>query len=252
MSISSIRLVSRVTGANKCVSRTGILLQVGIFVVLAHSFGSASPALAQRVQLGIDFTTVIPTGEFKENVTNNGYGIGGNFLVRIGPSPVSVGVDAGFTTYGSEEHREPLSPTIPELELKVRTNNNIVLTHALVRVQPRTGNVRPYIDGLIGFKYLFTETSIFDDSGDEELASTNNFSDFAFSYGVGGGVQVRLGSLGRRGDISLDGKVRYLAGGRAEYLKKGSIRRENGNVFFDVLSSRTDVVTVQVGITFRF
>ena len=33
---------------------------------------------------------------------------------------------------------------------------------------------------------------------------------------------------------------------------EGSIRRENGSVFFDVLSSRTDVVTVSIGVTFRF
>jgi hypothetical protein len=195
---------------------------------------------------------VIPTGEFKNNVTNNGYGVGGQFLVSLGRSPLFLGVDAGFTTYGSEEHREPISTTIPELRVKVRTNNNIVLTHGLVRVQPRSGVVRPYADGLIGFKYLFTDTRILNDSNDEELASTKNLSDFAFSYGFGGGVQVRLGRVGRNGDISLDGKARYLRGGRAEYLKKGSIRRENGSVFFDVLSSRTDVVTVQVGITFRF
>ncbi len=44
----------------------------------------------------------------------------------------------------------------------------------------------------------------------------------------------------------------YLRGARAEYLKGGSVGRENGSVFFDVLSSRTDVVTVQIGVTFRF
>ena len=86
----------------------------------------------------------------------------------------------------------------------------------------------------------------------EELASTKNLSDLVFSYGFGGGVQVRLGRVGRSGDISLDGKVRYLRGARADYLKEGSIRRENGSVFFDVLSSRTDVVSVGIGVTFRF
>jgi opacity protein-like surface antigen len=165
---------------------------------------------------------------------------------------VLLGVDAGYSLYGSDEHKEPISETIPELQVKVRTNNNIVLTHFLVRAQPRTGNVRPYIDGLIGFKYLFTDTSIINDSSGEELASTKNLSDLTLSYGFGGGVQVRLARLGRNGDISLDGKVRYLRGQQADYLKEGSIRRENGSVSFDVLTSRTDVVTVQVGVTFRF
>lgn len=157
-----------------------------------------------------------------------------------------------FATYGSDEHKEPISETIPELRVKVRTNNNIALTHLLLRAQPRTGNVRPYADALIGFKYLFTNTTILNDSNGEELASTKNLSDLVFSYGFGGGVQVRLGRVGRSGDIALDGKVRYLRGARAEYLKEGSVRREDGSVFFDVLSSRTDVVAVQIGVTFRF
>jgi hypothetical protein len=173
-------------------------------------------------------------------------------LIGLGRTPILVGVDAGFVTYGSDEHREPISETIPELRVKVRTNNNIGLTHFLVRAQPRTGNVRPYADALIGFKYLFTDTTILNDSNEEELTSTKNFSDFVYSYGFGGGVQVRLGRVGRNGDVTLDTKVRYLRGGRAEYLREGSIRRENGSVFFDVLSSRTDVVAVQIGVTFRF
>jgi hypothetical protein len=46
--------------------------------------------------------------------------------------------------------------------------------------------------------------------------------------------------------------VRYLRGGRAEYLRKGSIREVNGSVVYDVFSSRTDVLAVQAGVTFRF
>ena len=213
--------------------------------------GAVSSAQAQQFQFGLDFTTVIPTGDFSKNVTNNGYGVGVQFLVGLGRKPLLLGVDAAFATYGSDEHRESISETIPELEVKVRTNNNIAMTHLLLRAQPRSGNVRPYADALLGFKYLFTDTTIFNESNDEELTSSKNLGDLVYSYGFGGGVQVRLASVGR-GDISLDGKVRYLRGGHAEYLKEGSVRRENGSVFFDVLSSRTDVVTVQIGVTFRF
>ena len=215
-------------------------------------WGAASNAQAQEIQFGVDVTTVVPTGDFSKNVTNNGYGVGVQFLRSFGRKPLLLGVDAAFAIYGSDEHKEPISETIPELKVKVQTNNNITLTHLLLRAQPRKGNVRPYADALVGFKYLYTNTSILNDSTGEELASTKNLSDLVFSYGFGGGVQVRLGRVGRSGDICLDGKVRYLRGARADYLKEGSIRRENGSVFFDVLSSRTDVVTVSVGVTFRF
>lgn len=237
-----------ITGAR----RINILFQAGVSMMLLLLLASAPGAQAQQIQFGLDVTTVIPTGDFSKNVTNNGYGVGGQFLVGLGRKPLLLGVDAAFATYGSDEHKEPISETIPELRVKVRTNNNIALTHLLLRAQPRTGNVRPYADALIGFKYLFTNTTILNDSNGEALASTKNLSDLVFSYGFGGGVQVRLGRVGRSGDIALDGKVRYLRGARAEYLKEGSVRRENGSVFFDVLSSRTDVVALQIGVTFRF
>lgn len=130
-------------------------------------WGGVSSAQAQEAQFGIDVTTVIPTGDFSKNVTNNGYGVGVQFLRSFGKKPLLLGVDAAFATYGSEEHTEPLSATIPELRFKVRTNNNITLTHLVFRAQPRTGKVRPYADALIGFKYLYTDTSILSDESDE-------------------------------------------------------------------------------------
>jgi hypothetical protein len=229
-----------------------LTVRLAVIASLVLLFGHFTASQAQEIQLGLDFNTVIPRGSFAENITNNGYGVGGQFLVSLGNSPFLVGADAGFVVYGSEKRRQPLSPTIPEISLEVQTSNNIFLGHLLVRAQPRAGSVRPYLDGLIGLKYLFTRTTIRDDSDDDELASTTNLSDSTFSYGFGGGLQIRLASFRNGNEITLDNKVRYLRGSRADYLKEGSIRRENGGVFFDVLSSRTDVLTYQVGITFRF
>ena len=226
--------------------------RLGFLMVLAVWQAASTPLHAQEIQAGVDFLTVIPKGELRDNIDNNGYGIGGQFLIGIGRSPFLAGIDAGTVRYGSMKTREPFSSTIPEVELELQTDNKIVLTHFLLRVQPRTGNVRPYLDGLVGFKYLFTSTSIRSEFSDEVIASTTNLSDLTFSYGFGGGVQVLLAgsSVGRQ--ICLDGKVRYLRGSEAKYLRRGSIRREGGGVFFDVLSSRTDVVTAQIGVTFRF
>jgi hypothetical protein len=202
-------------------------------------------------QVGAYFMIVVPRGEFSENVTNNGYGAGGQFLIRLGPSPFLAGGDFGAVVYGSESRREPISTTIPNLQVRVSTSNNIFLGHFVLRAQPRSGLVRPYFDGLIGLKYLFTSTSISDLSDGETFASSTDLSDTTLSYGFGGGLQIPL-HKGREARILLDTNVRYLRGGRAEYLRKGSIREENGQVFFDVFSSRTDVLAVQIGVTFRF
>jgi hypothetical protein len=230
------------------VTKAPSVLSVCFLVLL---IGGATIISAQERQAGIYFTTIVPRGEFSENVTNNGYGVSGQFLVRLGGSPFLAGGDVGIATYGSESRREPISTTIPNLQVRVRTTNNIFFSHFVLRAQPRTGPVRPYVDGLIGLKHLFTRTSISDLSDGETFASSTDLSDTTLSYGFGGGLQIPL-SKGPEARIFLDTGVRYLRGARAEYLRKGSIREENGLVFFDVFSSRTDVLAVQIGVTFRF
>ncbi|HEY8459118.1 MAG TPA: hypothetical protein VIM99_01990, partial [Blastocatellia bacterium] len=55
---------------------------------LALLIGGATIVHAQeRGQFGGYFMIVVPRGDFSENVTNNGYGGGGQFLIRLGPSP---------------------------------------------------------------------------------------------------------------------------------------------------------------------
>jgi hypothetical protein len=218
---------------------------------LALLIGGPTIVRAQERQAGFYFTTIVPRGEFSENVTNNGYGGGGQFLFRLAGSPFLAGGDLGAVIYGSESRREPISSTIPNLQVRVRTTNNIFLAHFVLRAQPRTGPVRPYVDGLIGLKYLFTRTSISDLFDGETIASNTDLSDTTLSYGFGGGLQVPL-TKGPEARILLDTNVRYLRGGRAEYLRRGSIREENGQAVFDVLSSRTDVLAVQIGVVFRF
>lgn len=223
-----------------------------VLCCIAVLLGIQAAAWGQEMQLGIDFQTVVPLNRFGDNIGNNSYGIGGQFAIRLGSSPILLGVDGAISRYGSETRRLPLSPTIPEIALDVETDNNIVMGHFMLRAQPRSGTVRPYADALIGLKYLYTDTEIKDDFDDEPIASTTNFSDTAFSYGIGGGVQIQLGKSGVWQRLLLDPKVRYLRGSRAEYLVEGSIDRRNGAIFFDTLTSRTDVFTVQIGITFRF
>jgi hypothetical protein len=230
-------------------TKTGPLMFAAIILI---ALGGSARTRAQELQLGIDFNTVIPQSDFKQNVKNNGFGVSGNFLVGLGRSPLLAGVDVGFATYGHESRRVPLSGNIPDITLKVDTDNNILLTHFLLRAQPRHGAVRPYVDGLVGFKYLFTKTTVESDSGSEPLASDNNLSDFAFSYGLGGGVQARIARLGHSKELLFDAKARYLWGSQARYLKEGSIQRVGGTAIFDVLSSRTNVVTLQFGVGIRF
>jgi hypothetical protein len=160
--------------------------------------------------------------------------------------------------YGSEQRREPLSPTIPETTVNVGTSNRILASHLLLRVQPCCGNVRPYLDGLVGVNYLYTRTSVKGHWSLEPIAASTIQDDWAPSYGAGGGVQILVyrERPQRRKDrpvhILLDAKLRYLRGSPADYLTQGSIRQEGGQSVYYISKSRTDMLLVQSGITFRF
>ena len=162
-----------------------------------------------------------------------------------------MGFDGGFLVYGFERRHEPFSTTIPDVTVAVETSNAIAMGHLLLRLQPPTGSFQPYIDGLFGFKYFFTETSINDEHGDFAIASSTNFDDAALSYGVGGGLDFEI-HRGHRKSVFINVGARYLFGSEAEYLKEGSIERRNGRVFFTTERSETDILITQLGITMKF
>jgi hypothetical protein len=216
-------------------------------------------ALAQKFDVGVDFLTGLPQNEFRDKTREVGYGVSGHFGFFLGDTPVMVGADIGYLRYGTEKHWEPLSDSIPELSVDVKTTNNILMLHGFTRLQPQDGAVRPYIEGLYGFKYLFTRTSITDNWYDETIASSTNYDDVVNSRGLGAGVDIKLWDGPKRPlrggvfDISLNLSARYLWGSKADYMKKGSIiRNEDGSLTYLVYRSRTDMLTPHFGIRVRF
>jgi hypothetical protein len=223
--------------------------------VLLIWLGCPAPA-AEKFETSLRFSLGFPQGEFHDNLDRAGLGADFGFAYHWPGTIVSAGAAFGFLIMGNEARDEPLSSTIPDIVVRVTTTNAILLGHAFVRLQPGTGAVRPYVEGLAGFHYLFTTTSLRGDWG--ETLSSTNFDDLAFSWGLGGGVKLALLRIQRQGrpeklmGLDLDLGLRWLKGGRAEYLKKGSIRRENGVVTYDVYASRTDLLQAGLGLSFSF
>ena len=206
---------------------------------------------------GINFTLGFPSGEFKNNVKRTGFGASGEFLLLTPTiqNPFSIGLNLGFLNYGSESRREPFSSTIPDVTVDVDRSNNIVNFHILFQLAFPTGIVRPYAEGLFGGSYIFTETTI-KSRGVDEVASSTNFDDFAWSYGAGGGFLIQVYSPDNQeekvGSVFIDLKARYLYGSEAEYLKEGSVIVENGSVTYNTSKSKTDLLTVHIGAVVYF
>ncbi len=202
---------------------------------------------------GINFMLGFPMNEFKENVSRTG--IGGSlhfvFFDPVPMAPFTAGINIGYLNYGSESRREPFSHTIPDVVVDVDRTNNITNFHFLFQLMFPTGPVRPYLEGLFGGAYIFTQTSI-KSTGQQEVASSTNFDDIAWSYGGGGGFLIHLfsapGPLDKFGSLFLDFKVRYLFGTEAEYLKEGSVTIQQGKAYYEVSRSKTDLLTVHLGV----
>ncbi len=231
-------------------------------VLIVIALTAFAPHAAEAgFQGGLNFALGFPQGEFGDQVDKTGYGLSGQLALGLPVSVISLGASGGFIIYGKEQRIEPFSTTIPDVTVKVETQNSLFTGHLFLRVQPPFGPFKPYLDGLFGFHHLRTDTKIKDEDeyDSEEIASSNNFKDTVMSYGVGGGLMLRLyksptsaAGVGKSVELYLDIGARYLKGGEAEYLKEGSIRRSDGQVAYDVTQSETDLLFTYVGITASF
>lgn len=224
-----------------------------LFLTLIMS-GSYSFSVAQSG--GLYFSLAFPMGEFKENLKQTGIGLNGElfFLTPKRNLPVGLGVNLGYYVYGMEKRSEPWSSTIPDVRVDIERTNNLTNFHLVFLIAPEYGRFRPYAEGLFGGNYFFTKSSVKSRYNEEVIAEDVNFDDWAWSYGVGGGLTYLVSGDPNINNnaIFVDFKVRYLFGSEAEYLKKGSIQIVNGNLFYDINKSKTDLLSAHLGVRIFF
>ena len=237
------------------------------------SLARTAPAHAQDAEVvdvppvvitGIGILGGFPTGEFGENVKNPGIGLSGYVGYMVPRTPAVIGLDLGYLIYGRERRTERFSLTIPDVLVDVVTENNIFSMNAFLRLQTSPNPLRFYLEGVVGFHYLFTSTSIenVDRSpfSGEEIVSSTNLDDFAFTKGVGGGVLIEVWRGGEDRTprnrtvrtVSLDFRMRYHDGSEADYLKRGDIVRRSGTAELNITKSTTDLITAHLGLAIDF
>ncbi|HMA54382.1 MAG TPA: hypothetical protein VKT17_07955 [Acidobacteriota bacterium] len=229
-----------------------IILMAGLlFFPALPSSGQAPPF---RNISGLTAGGLFPTGPFNDHVSQEGVGLGGFYARRLGSSPLLVGADLSFADYG---HTSWVAYLLGVPEIGVDTKNSIIQGLALLRIQPRTGRVKTFVEGLAGISYLYTATAV----GTLDDGSTDwetNHHDWTWTAGAGAGLSILLGKSWaadpgespRRTFFEL--KVRYLAGGQADYLKKGSLVFDGSDYVLTPDRSATSVITVQAGFSVVF
>ena len=205
----------------------------------------------------------LPKGEFKEQGVPTGFGIDGNGVMYPNPY-VGLGINIGYGQYGRSSRQIPFNYFTDLITIEEKTTNAIGVGHFFVRIKPFNKiKIQPYAEGLIGLKHLYTTTSLYNNNcvdnsdtnhDDCEIASSTNASDFVFSYGFGGGVDILLSqNFNESGNLYFFINGRYLYGSGAKYLKEGAIEFSdpaNGPITttFNWSESATDLLQVCFGL----
>ena len=230
----------------------------------------AAPAAAQTY-LGLSLEGGVPYDDFEEGLDDVGIGASGRVLVQAGPLPFALGLDGGLLTYGQQARALPAlidgqSAFLGEIE----TTNRVAHLHAILRLVPSSGAIRPYADALGGFNYFYTRMRTeqevilvdgdgffdLDDDGVRGRQVTNStlLDDFALSYGAGAGVLLRLAAGDDDGtpfEAFLEVGARYLRGEKASYVIEGPTLGD-GPAFMQVMETETDLIRPQIGLIVQF
>ena len=210
--------------------------------------GPAREAGSSRGAVGGSFNYAVPTDDFRRYV-RQGFGVDGFFRWNADPEGVlSLRIDGGFLVYGNERKRVPLSSTIGgRIQVDLTTSNNIVWMGIGPQVTLPYQYMQPYANAGIGFSYFFTQSSVEgSDFNNSPFASTRNFSDATFAWGVGGGFLIPLGAT--RASIDIGG--RYHSNGVVQYLREGSIEdRPDGSIVLHPIRSRANLLAWRLGVS---
>lgn len=209
----------------------------------------ADGAEALRGEFHLHAGLAVPVGEFQNHVNLGGGGGMGGLLFLDRRGLAALRLDGSFVVYGHDSYRTPLSPTVPFVDVDVRTTNSILSLGLGPQVYLGSGPLRPYFFGTAGFAYFVTETSVSGHEYDEPFASSTNFDDFSLALSAGGGLSVSL----REGEhpISLDLSAHYQHNGLTEYLTGGTDnldRLPRGRWRANPIQSDANLVTYRVGV----
>ena len=218
------------------------LIQIIFIPIILLTTSYAQPSVS------LNFATAIPIGEFKDYTRNIGFG-GNMELFFFSPSqrtPYGLGINLSYISYGVHFL---VSPYSNELSLSMNRANNFASAHILFQIAPPAGTVRPYFETLFGGSYIFSITDV---SYDYYYPATIWIDDWAWSYGAGVGLKLFVTGdpLFNSGSAYFDFKIRYLFSTSANYLDRNSIEYYSDEIYYSVIESKTDMLTVSVGFYF--
>lgn len=205
----------------------------------------------------LSFIWGVPQGAFADHIDRTPFGASLLFGGEVPGTSLFLGTEASLVNYGRREHLElHRIEDVPVQALRVATSHNIAMGHLVARLQlPTTTPVRPYVDALGGLRAFVSKIRVDSDvvvlpGG---LAEEARMTDWALSYGVGGGLDL-LVHTGRSAfskhkvHVALNVGARYLFGAEADFVRIEDVQEIDDRFTFATTRSRTDILIPQVGV----
>jgi hypothetical protein len=214
------------------------------------------PALAQATEadhqgtLGGGIGVSSPTGDFDRAWGRDMFLIGAQLAYPMRRVPIlQVGFSFGYSVMGRNSTEVPINTNYQNISTgELTTRSKVFGYHPLLRLAPLTGKVRPYADGMVGFRQFSTVSKVTAKGTEGNVSKERNEGDLAFSRGWAAGVQVMLGTR-----AYAEVRVERFNSGEATYVDPSSVSvSDQGEVSFNTLTSNTDVTNVLFGVGFRF
>jgi len=216
---------------------------------LAQDPVTKRPFAGRQSTLSAGLELNVPIGEFNQVWGRNFGGASANFTYPARLLPFDYGFDFSYAVMGSKGARVNVdqgSLGVQEGELTVRSK--LYSYMGQVRLRPFNGRVSPYVEGMFGARQFTTRSGLDVDGSSGAVAWDRKANAWTGAYGWAVGTMVGFGPR-----FYVEGRVERLWGGRIGYVDPGSITiSESGVVDYGTLSSKTDVVNVQLGIGLRF
>ena len=204
-------------------------------------------------EVQVYFDVGIPIGQFGENLSNNGYGVGGEGLYHInGPIWVGIGVHSYRFDNAKITYEEQFDDDV--IELRELTATRTVALHAIFRFQPELNSIfSPYVQGGLGWHWFFTNTKIKDLENDDIVDQFNELRDSQLGLALHIGVQISPAALQA---LNLDVRFGHFKNGTVQYMRYDSDLNSSPGGYpiesFETEISAVEFIGMQVGLMVRF
>lgn len=199
---------------------------------------------------GLEIAT--PMNQFRTNFDGIPVGISGQILGRKGFVPIEYGIGFSWLSRGTMNN----DVTVFEgtdfegddvySSGNMAVNSNIYSGMGIIRLRPFTGKIQPYAELTAGGRGFSTVTIISVDEVEDEIRERQS-NDFAFTYGWGAGMRINLNEF-----IAVEGRFSKTNGTSVNFVDRESIEVDgDGNLSFDRIGSRTDMWSLQFGVSFN-